>query len=339
MGPQGPVGPQGPTGPAGANGASATLTPLPNGNATCPYGGTQVTIGATTTYVCNGGPAPGGSVTYNGGIPPVTFAGYTPQTYAGNLSGRSGAHAICNAAFTNSHFCTDWEIDQATPPPVAVSAWLDEGNSSMSSRYFRDPYSTTDIYTCGGWTSDTPTGKPDGSSVGRGPIFMPLGEVKSSFVSLNDGGCGIARQLACCHGGTAVRFRGFTPSATGGALGGRTGAHATCNAAYPASHFCSDWEVDQAAVPAPIPASGAWVDDGNASTSTRYFRDPYSTTDIYTCGGWTSSSPTAKPDGSSVGRATVLTPQGGLKSSFVSLNDGGCGIARPIACCDGYPPE
>jgi hypothetical protein len=339
VGPQGPAGPQGPTGPQGADGASATVTSLPNGNATCPYGGTQFTVGATTTYVCNGAPAPGGTVTYEGGIPPVTFAGYTPQTYTANLNGRSGAHALCNAAFTGSHFCTDWELDQSTPPPVTVSAWVDPGSYQTSSRYFRPTYSTSDTYTCGGWTTDSATAKPDGLNIGRGLTFTPLGEFKSSFVANNDGGCENARQLACCKGGTAVRFRGFTPSTTGGNLGGRSGAHATCNAAFADSHFCTDWEIDQAAVPAPIPASGAWVDPGSYQTSSRYFRPTYSTSDTYTCGGWTSSSATAKPDGLNIGRGLTLTPQGGFKSSFVANNDGGCENARPLACCDGYPPE
>jgi len=339
MGSQGPAGPQGPTGPAGADGSPATLTPLANGHAVCPYGGTQFTSGATTTYVCNGAPGPGGSVTYNGGIPPVTFAGYTPQSYTGKLNGRSGAHAICNAAFTGSHFCTDWELNQSTPPPVAVSAWVDIGNVQPTTRYFRPLYSAEDTSTCGGWTSDSPTAKPDGLNIGRGYFFTPLGEVKSSFVSNNDGGCQNPRQLACCKGGTAVRFRGFTPSSTGGNLGGRSGAHATCNAAYTGSHFCNDWEVDQAAVPAPIPASGAWVDIGNVQTSTRYFRPSYSTQDTSTCGGWTTDSATAKPDGLNTGRAYILTPQGGIKSTFVSNSDGGCQNPRPMACCDGYPPN
>ena len=40
----------------------------------------------------------GGTATYNGGIPPVSFAGYTPTTYTGNLNGRSGAHAASLAS-------------------------------------------------------------------------------------------------------------------------------------------------------------------------------------------------------------------------------------------------
>jgi len=69
------------------------------------------------------------------------------------------------------------------------------------------------------------------------------------------------------------------------------------------------------------------------------FRLPYSTYDTYSCAGWTTASPTAKPDGSALARATVFTPHGGLASTFVSSTDGGCGTPRPLACCDGYPPR
>lgn len=339
VGPQGGIGPQGPTGAQGPAGSSITLTQLPNGDANCPYGGTQLTAGAVVTYTCHGAPGVGGSPTYNGGIPPVTFAGYTPQTYTANLNGRIGAHALCDAAFAGSHFCADWEIDQSTPPAVAVSAWIDNGDDQTSTRFFRATYSPTDSFSCGGWTSSAPAGKPDGNNVGRALQLTPLGQMKTTFVSLSDGGCGTARQLACCKGGTAVHFRGFTPSTSGGDLGGRSGAHAICNAAFPASHFCTSWEVDQAASPAPVPASGAWVDNSNASTSSRVFRATYSPTDAFSCGGWTTSSPTAKPDGNNVARAQQLTPLGQFKTTFVSLSDGGCGTARPLSCCDGYPPE
>ncbi|MFT3764704.1 MAG: hypothetical protein QM820_04185 [Minicystis sp.] len=339
LGPQGPIGPTGATGPQGPAGATAILTAVPNGDAMCPYGGTQLTAGATVTYACNGAPGAGGSPTYNGGIPPVTFAGFTPQTYGGNLNGRSGAHAICDSAFPGSHFCADWEVDQSTPPPVAVSAWVDLGDTQTSTRYFRSPQSTSDTSTCAGWTSASPTVKPDGINTGTGKTLTPLGGFKSSFVATNDGGCGTARQLACCRGGTAVRFRGFTPATYGGNLNGRSGAHAICSAAFSGSHFCADWEVDQAAVPAPIPASGAWVDLGSTQTSSRYFRSPQSTSDTSTCAGWTSSSPTVKPDGINTGTGKTLAPLGGFKSSFVGTNDGGCEVVRPLACCDGYPPE
>jgi hypothetical protein len=140
-------------------------------------------------------------------------------------------------------------------------------------------------------------------------------------------------------GGTTVRFRGFT-APTAANLAGRTGATALCNASFAGSHFCTDWEVDEAAVPAPIPATGAWIDLGNPSPTSRQFRAVYSTTDSSsTCAGWTSASPTMKPDGINVTRGLVLSSLGGVTTSLVNSNtDGGCETLRPVACCDGVPP-
>jgi hypothetical protein len=62
-GPTGPVGPQGPagaTGPQGPAGESVIGSSVNLGNPNCPYGGTALTLGVFTTYVCNGAPgAPG----------------------------------------------------------------------------------------------------------------------------------------------------------------------------------------------------------------------------------------------------------------------------------------
>jgi hypothetical protein len=339
-GPQGPTGVQGATGPQGPAGTAGTATAVASlapGSAACPYGGTQLTTGATTSYACNGGPVNAGSLTLNGGIPPVTFAGYTPTSYGGNLNGRAGAHALCGAAFAGSHFCADWEIDQANPPPMSVNAWVDEGNNSPSTRYFRAFISSLDYNTCGGWTSSSASYKPNGN-LASGEVFTTLSGNTTSFVGLNDGGCENPLPLVCCQGGTAVRFRGFTPSTSGGNLGGRLGANATCAAAFAGSHFCTNWEADQAAIPAPIPASGAWVDEGNSDTTRRYFHAYQSTADYNTCGGWTSASANYKPNGNLVSGIVFDPLGGGTLTSYVGLNDGGCENPRPLACCDGYPP-
>jgi hypothetical protein len=342
QGPQGPQGAQGLQGMQGPPGASGTtsLTPLSPGSAACPYGGTQLMSGADTSYACNGGPVNSGNLTINGGIPPATFAGYTPQALGGNLNGRSGAHALCDAAFTGSHFCADWELTGSDPPaPVSVNAWVDLGNTQTSSRFFRSTYSTREVSNCGGWTTSSATAKPDGVNTATGQTFTTLGGFASSFVGTGDGGCESTRPLACCTGGTAVRFRGFSPSTSGGNLGGRTGANALCGAAFASSHFCSDWEVDQAAVRAPIPAGGAWVDLGNSQTTSRFRRSTYSTQDVSTCGGWTTSSASARPDGVNTATGLTLTTLGGTASSFVASGDGGCEVSRPLACCDGFPPQ
>jgi hypothetical protein len=58
-----------------------------------------------------------------------------------------------------------------------------------------------------------------------------------------------------------------------------------------------------------------------------------------TCGGWTSGSATAKADNAILDRGDVLSALGGITSSVITATDGGCETARPIACCDGFPPQ
>jgi hypothetical protein len=347
-GPQGPAGATGASGPAGATGAPGPAGPTGATGAAGAQGpagatGAQGPAGPAGTPGAAGPAGPAGAQgprgLSGGEDVQVAFVGYTQGTFGGNLAGRSGAHAICAGEYPGSHFCTDWELDQSHPAPISEpGAWVDAGNSNMSSRLFRASHSTSSIGTCAGWTSSSPTVKPDGLNLGRGLVFTSLGGISNSFVGNNDGGCQNARPLACCLGGTAVHFRGFTPPHAGN-LGGRSGANAICESSFSGSHFCTDWEVDQAAVAAPIPAAGAWIDPGNNDPSSRLFRANYSTSSIGTCAGWTSSSPTVKPDGLNLGRGLVLTPLGGISNSFVGNNDGGCQNARPLACCDGVPPQ
>ena len=355
-GPQGPIGPagadgapgaQGPEGPQGPIGATGPQGPIGLTGATGPAGSTGSTgpqgpAGATGPAGSTGpagpvgprGPAGSGETNFE-----IGFVGYTQSKRGGDLAGRAGAHAICAGEFPGSHFCTDWEMDQAHPPAIAEpGAWVDAGASTVSSRLFRANYSTSSLGTCAGWTSSSPTVKPDGINLGRGLVYTSLGGISNSFVGNNDGGCQNVRSLACCLGGTSVQFRGFTSPHTGD-LAGRSGANAICHASFSGSHFCTDWEVDQAAIPAPIPATGAWVDAGNSDPQQRLYRASYSTSSLGTCAGWTSSSATVKPDGINLGRGLLVTPLGGISNSFVGNNDGGCQNARPLACCDGTPPQ
>jgi hypothetical protein len=311
MGPMGATGAAGAPGPAGAPGAAGAQGPAG------PSGPPGLNAGTTSSLQ-------------------VAFAGYT-SARDGNLGGRTGAHAICSAAFAGSHFCTSWEIDQAAPPPTATSAWIDLGNSDQTTRYFRSNYSINDSSSCGGWTSGSASAKADGVNTNRGPIITSFGDMTSSFVTTNDGGCANARPLACCIGGTGVRFRGVTTATTGN-LGGRTGANARCASMYAGSHFCTDWEVDQAAAH-PIPGSGVWIDLGSSDPSSRFYRSNFSINDSSSCGGWTDGSASNKADGVNTNRGPILTTLGDMTSSFVTTNDGGCQNARPIACCDGFPPQ
>jgi hypothetical protein len=226
-------------------------------------------------------------------------------------------------------------MDQANPT-VAIptsGAWLDTGNGTTTTRYFRPAWSASDIDTCAGWTSSDPLVKPDGLNLGRGEEMLSTGQVTTSFVSNTNGGCGNARPLLCCSGGSAVRFAGYTPQASNANLGGRLGAHALCNGAFPGSHFCTDWEYDQAAVASPPAGGSAWLDVGNATPDSRYVRPSWSASDIDTCAGWTSSDPQVKPDGLNLGRGLIVTATGGVSTSFVSNTNGGCEDMLPLACC------
>ena len=69
-GPAGPAGSPGPAGPAGSPGPAGetpTLQQLSSGDANCPAGGTSITAGGTTTYVCNGAAGSAGGSGVSGG--------------------------------------------------------------------------------------------------------------------------------------------------------------------------------------------------------------------------------------------------------------------------------
>jgi hypothetical protein len=328
MGPLGPMGLMGMTGMTGATGAAGPSGPSgPSGPA-----GTAGAAGLAGAAGSMGPPGLNGNETLH-----VTFAGYT-SAHAGNLGGRSGAHAICGAAFASSHFCANWEVDQSNPPPPGANVWIDQGNTSTTSRFFRGTYMLDDTTTCAGWTSSSATYAPNGFNTVAGTMYTALGGFASSWTSNTDGGCETVRALACCRGGTSIRFRGFT-AAVGGNLGGRTGARAMCDATFSGSHMCTDWEVDQAAVPAPIASSGAWIEEGNATPSSRLYHGTYMVDDTNNCAGWTSSSATYAPNGFNTVAGKMLTSFGGTASSWISNSDGGCETPRPVACCDGNPPE
>jgi hypothetical protein len=294
--------------------------------------------GGTTSYACNGGPVNAGNLTLQGGIPPVMFVGYTPTSYTGNLGGRAGAHALCAAAFPGSHFCTDLEADESFLPPMSVNVWVDAGNNTSSSRYFHAGIAASNYTQCAGWTNAAPGLTVGGNLTSANVFTMPYAAVQSSYVGLNDGGCEKQLPLACCQGGTAVRFRGFTPS-TSANLGGRMGANATCAANFSGSHFCTDWEADQADIPAPIPSTGAWVDTGQSDSTYRGYHNGGSAADYQTCGGWTLSSATPQAGGNAATGRVWDSLGGGPISSYINQSDYGCDVQRPIACCDGYPPR
>lgn len=61
---KGADGAAGTDGAPGAAGTSVTITSLAVGNANCPYGGTQFTVGTTVSYACSGAPGFPGAYVY-----------------------------------------------------------------------------------------------------------------------------------------------------------------------------------------------------------------------------------------------------------------------------------
>ncbi len=330
----------GPAGAAGAPGASVQVTAFDGG--ACPSGGVRVVApDGGVAFVCNGaagpqgpagaagptgpqgaagvagpqgglGPAgaPGAVLYLDGGalvLPgKVSFAGFSaPST--GNLGGRVGAHALCGTAFPGAHFCTLREfVDATTGAPVpAGGAWLD----SVDSADLR----TATGASCSGWTSNV------ANNSSSADIALPTGVVGSSYVTYTDSGCETARPAACCYQAQRVTMRGFTPGTFTGNLGGRSGAHALCAAAYPGSHFCTLREYVDANSGLPTPAPGAWLDSVDAAG--------LRTATGASCTGWTSN---VANNSSS---ADITLPTGIVGSSYVTYTDSGCQTARKLACC------
>lgn len=339
QGPQGPAGAQGPAGlpgAAGPAGASVTITALGLGDTSCPFGGSRFTVGATSATACNGAPGGSGGSGSGGGADAgvsekVTFAGFTSTTHTGNLGGRTGANAICNAQFSESHFCTDWEYDQAAPPaPIPNgTTWIDSGDSDPSSRYFRQ-YGNQ-LSTCMNWTNDQALSLFGGNLV-RGRALNSVGEFVSTFVSASSGGCQIARALPCCRGGSLVRFRGYTTNTYTGNLGGRAGANAICNANFSRSHFCTDWEWDQAGSPGPVPNGNVWMDSGDSNAQTSRYHRQFGN-QLSTCVNWTNDLAVSTFGGNQV-RGRVVNAVGEFVSTFVSAANGGCQTPRALPCCE-----
>ncbi|MFZ5442442.1 MAG: hypothetical protein ACOZQL_20705 [Myxococcota bacterium] len=342
-GPQGPAGPTGatgatgPQGPAGATGAtgatgpqgpaglSVTVTSVSAGDPNCPYGGSRLVVGTSTTWACNGAPGPSGppgsSVgSSDGGVvlagdgagnEGYSFAGFTVAAYTGDLGGIQGAHAKCAAEYPGAHLCTDreYEVVGSSVPVPAAGAWIDFARYISSSAPSSTPRDRDGNYSCGAWRQ---------ASGAYSGALDPFGEYVRTTVST---ACGTLRPLACCRAAQSAWFRGFTTLAFTGDLGGIQGAHAKCAAQYPGSHLCTDREYEQAASPVPVPAAGAWIDFARYISSSAPSASPRDRDGNYSCGAWkaTSGAYSGALDafGSYV-RTTVTTA---------------CSTVRPLACC------
>jgi hypothetical protein len=121
-----------------------------------------------------------------------------------------------------------------------------------------------------------------------------------------------------------VGFAGFTTFTTNGAMGGRTAAHALCNAEFAGSHLCHATEYIAANSAATVPATGAWIDSsvGYSDGSVTWSGGPITGRGTaYSCINWTSSS--------SGVNTSVVYPSGGVGADSTPY----CASVRPLACC------
>jgi len=89
----------------------------------------------------------------------VQFAGYTANTYTGNLGGMTGANAKCQAEFSGSHFCSTLEFVRSghTINPISNSWIFSESTSTAVNFGGGTLYSTYNNHGCSGWDNDLST--------------------------------------------------------------------------------------------------------------------------------------------------------------------------------------
>ena len=333
----------GQAGAPGQAGASVVLTALGQGDATCPSGGTRLTVGNTTTFACNGAPGaagaagaqgpagaqglqgpvgpPGPALLLDGGSVPVSasngfvFAGFTAQTFTGNLGGPVGAHAKCNAELPGAHLCTMREY-QWTGSPLAIpatGAWIDDSSTTSNSAPNNFPRDRVMTAFCDSWRS----------SVGPGNWATFL-DPTGVWAPASYNQCQTVRPLACCRSPHAGWFRGFTALTFDGNLGGPVGANAKCHAQYAGAHLCTMREYQWAGSSSAIPSGGAWIDDSSTTSSSSPNNFPRDRVMTAFCDSWRTN----------VGPgnwATFLDVSGVWAQA--SYNQ--CQTARALACCGG----
>jgi hypothetical protein len=118
------------------------------------------------------------------GNEPVRFRGFTTATTTGNIGGLTTAHAMCQAQFSGSHFCTNYEFFASNSGTTlnAPGAWVDfaDTNNLRSS-----------TGGCANWSYG-------GTAFNNTPysVVLPTGYVAGSPVSPT---CGSSLPLACCQ--------------------------------------------------------------------------------------------------------------------------------------------
>jgi hypothetical protein len=122
-------------------------------------------------------------------------------------------------------------------------------------------------------------------------------------------------------------FAGFTVATFTGNIGGRTVAHGACAAEYPGAHLCHASEYLLSTPAGAIPAAGAWLD------SSVSWDDSSTVNASPLFGRYTGNSCVSFTTAASGYNGTYVQPNGGVTYSSAGI----CGVARPLACCNGAP--
>ncbi len=352
-------GTNGVNGTNGTNGVDGRSVDVQAAGGACPTGGIRVIApDGGASLICNGAngsngmngtngtngmngapgmqgppgpPGPPGIVLADGGFSVIassdlgSFVGFTSLTFTGNIGGRVGAHAACQAQFgPQAWMCHGSEYLSSYPntgaPPSG--AWIDwstsENGATVIAAGTSAGRSATTSGTCNAWTSAT---------LSFGTLTVGVnGEVVNNATGVD---CTQPRPVTCCAGVRPTRVLGATAATFTGNLGGRPGANAKCQAEFGGrAHLCHAAEYLRSNSSLLMPVSQAWIDwsaspvDGTAITN-GVPRAGRSGTTSGTCNAWTS--PT-----NSFGTLTV-TRTGEVLNNATGVD---CTQARPIACCE-----
>jgi hypothetical protein len=126
-----------------------------------------------------------------GGDSGVLYVFHTTAQTDGDAGGRVGMNDLCIAEYSDSHFCSIMEIENAMATSgvrfsTTTTSWIDSAKlGSLNLSYSGDPLeSNWTMYSCTGWTGN--------SSQADGAIIHPTAEE----VRISD--CSSTRPVICC---------------------------------------------------------------------------------------------------------------------------------------------
>jgi len=126
-----------------------------------------------------------------GGDSGVLYVFHTTAETDGDAGGRVGMNDLCIAEYSESHFCSIMEIENAMATSgvrfsTTTTSWIDNAKlGSLYMSYSGDPNdSRWTMYSCSGWTWN--------SYEGDGAIIHPAAE------EIRTSACSATRPVTCC---------------------------------------------------------------------------------------------------------------------------------------------